>query len=158
MSFFDKMKQGASEAAKKAQQTVEISKLRLQVAAKEKDIEKEYTLIGEAIYKGYAAGDWKKQEQDVSAHCGQIDQLKADIQALELKVQEAKNEKICRCGKVLAREVKFCPACGNRFADPPPAEAPAAGVLQTICALCQTPNDVGAKFCANCGTTMQHDS
>ena len=40
MSLLDKIKQSASDAAKKAQQTVEITKLKSQISGKEKDQEK----------------------------------------------------------------------------------------------------------------------
>jgi hypothetical protein len=43
MSIFDKMKQGASDAARKAQQTLEIAKLNGQKSSREKDMSKLYS-------------------------------------------------------------------------------------------------------------------
>ncbi len=51
MSFLDKIKQSATDAAKKAQQTVEITKLKSQISGKEKDQEKLYYQIGTALYR-----------------------------------------------------------------------------------------------------------
>ncbi|TDF97519.1 zinc ribbon domain-containing protein [Paenibacillus piri] len=153
MSFFEKMKQGASDAAKKAQQTVEITRLRAQISSKEKEIEKSFALIGESVYQAHSAGDWKKAA--VAAYFAHIQGLQQDIQAIEWKITEAKHEKVCRCGKVVARDVKFCSVCGYRFEEQPdPAEEAEAAVVQTICRVCRTSNEPDAKYCANCGISM----
>jgi membrane protease subunit (stomatin/prohibitin family) len=152
MSFFEKMKQGASEAAKKAQQTVEITRMRTQISSKEKEQEKTVTLIGEAVFQAHQAGDWKKAGPEIASYCQHILALRQDIQLIEQKIQETKHEKVCRCGKVVAREVKFCPGCGNHFEELP--EQAAAAQVQTICRVCRTTNEGDAKFCANCGIAM----
>ncbi|MFE5320371.1 zinc ribbon domain-containing protein [Paenibacillus sp. NPDC056579] len=153
MSFFDKMKQGASEAAKKAQQTVEMTKLRTQIASKEKEIEKAFTLIGESIYQSHTAGNWKSSERDVAAYCDHIALLKQGIQALEVKIKLAKNEKECRCGKVVASDVKFCPVCGFQFQDFQRTEESDEAV-QVMCRSCKNYNEMDAKFCAHCGVVI----
>lgn len=153
MSFFEKMKQGASEAAKKAQQTVEITKLRAQISSKEKEKEKTFSLIGEAVYKFHSAGDWKKSGPDVAAYCQHIAGLEQDIQTIELKIKEAKHEKVCQCGKVVAREVKFCSGCGHQFEDREQAEAEST-IIHTICRACRTANEPDAKFCGGCGIAI----
>ncbi|OXM87289.1 hypothetical protein [Paenibacillus rigui] len=117
MSFFDKMKQGASDAAKKAQQTVEITKLKTQISLKEREIEKSCTYIGEAVFRSYANGDWKQAGKDIEGYCLHITGLRRDISVLEVKMKEIKNEKVCSCGKVVALDVRFCPTCGNPFED-----------------------------------------
>ncbi|MDF2961800.1 MAG: double zinc ribbon-containing protein [Paenibacillus sp.] len=154
MSFFDKVKQGASDAAKKAQQTVEITRLRAQISSKEKELEKTFTLIGEAVYQAHSAGDWKKSEPDVASYCQHIQGLQQDIQAIELKIKEAKHEKVCRCGKVVAREVKFCSVCGYQFEEQRETAEQADAAVQTICRVCRTSNESDAKFCAHCGIAM----
>jgi hypothetical protein len=154
MSFFDKMKQGASDAAKKAQQTVEITRLRTQISSKQKEQEKTFTLIGEKVYQAFTAGDWTQAEQDVNEYCQHVNQLSQDIQGIELKIKEAKNEKVCQCGRVVAREVKFCSGCGYHFEELQESAEPEAGIVQTICKVCHTANESAAKFCANCGIAM----
>lgn len=120
MSFFDKMKQGASDVAKKAQQTVEITKLKTQISLKEREIEKTCTYIGEAVFRSYANGDWKLAGQDIDSYCEHITGLRRDIRAIEAKVKAVRNEKECSCGKIVPLEVKFCPTCGHAFDDERP--------------------------------------
>jgi membrane protease subunit (stomatin/prohibitin family) len=153
MSFFDKMKQGASEAAKKAQQTVETTKLRVQISSKEKEMEKSCKLIGEAVYQAYAAGNWKQAEKEVVAYCEHISLLNQDIQSIELKIKQAKHVKECRCGTMVASNVKFCPGCGFAFPDSHQEEA-ATLEVHVICQVCRTPNEADAKFCSQCGIAM----
>ncbi|UKS29287.1 hypothetical protein LOZ80_10255 [Paenibacillus sp. HWE-109] len=115
MSFFDKVKQGASDAAKKAQQTVEITKLKTQISAKEKEIERTYHLIGESVYAAYVAGDAAQSEERRADLCVGIDVIKQEISLLEHKISEVRNEKECVCGKVVATDTKFCSTCGHKF-------------------------------------------
>lgn len=153
MSFFDKMKQGASEAAKKAQQTVETTRLKTQIASKEKEIEKAFALIGESVFQSYASGDWKKSEREVAAYCDHISLLRQGIQALENKIKLAKNEKECRCGKIVTSDVKFCPVCGFQFQDfQRPEESEEA--VQVMCRSCKNYNEMDAKFCVHCGIVI----
>jgi len=153
MSFFDKMKQGASEAAKKAQQTMETTRLKTQIASKEKEIEKAFALIGETVFQSHTAGDWKKSEREVIAYCDHIALLRQGIQALEAKIKLAKNEKECRCGKIVTSDVKFCPQCGFQFEDPQQFED-TEEEIQVMCRSCRNYNEVNAKFCAHCGIVI----
>ncbi|RTE11530.1 hypothetical protein [Paenibacillus whitsoniae] len=116
MSFFDKVKQGASDAAKKAQQTVEITKLKAQISSKEKEIEKIYGLIGESVYTAYVAGDPSRYGEIVESYSQGIAAVKLDIEGLEQKLIEVRGEKECVCGKVVPSETKFCSSCGHQFA------------------------------------------
>ncbi|WP_079909848.1 zinc ribbon domain-containing protein [Paenibacillus sp. 32352] len=153
MSFFDKMKQGASDAAKKAQQTMETTRLKTQMASKEREIEKAYLLIGECVYQAHASGNWKASERDVLAYCDHIGLLRQGIQSLEQRIKAAKNEKECRCGKIVAMDVRFCPVCGFQFEDFPRAEE-TDEAIQVMCRSCRNYNEVGAKFCAHCGIVL----
>ncbi|MEC0228477.1 zinc ribbon domain-containing protein [Paenibacillus alba] len=115
MSFFDKVKQGATDAAKKAQQTVEITKLKTQISSKEKEIEKHYNLIGESVYAAHLAGNAAQSETDVADLCEGITSIKQEIALIEQKISEARNEKECVCGKVVLADTKFCSVCGHKF-------------------------------------------
>ncbi|MDD9268083.1 hypothetical protein ACFPES_13675 [Paenibacillus sp. GCM10023248] len=115
MSFFDKVKQGASDAAKKAQQTVEITKLKAQISSKEKEIEKFYGLIGESVYSAYMTGDTARYGEIVERLSHGIAMVKQEIVQLEQKLIELRNEKECVCGKVVAADTKFCSTCGHQF-------------------------------------------
>ncbi|WP_219835784.1 zinc ribbon domain-containing protein [Paenibacillus sp. R14(2021)] len=153
MSFFDKVKQGASDAAKKAQQTVEITKLKAQISGKEKDIERIYTQIGTAIYRGHQAGDIAGTEELVAESCRQADELNNEIHLIEERIKAIRFEKTCTCGKVVALDAKFCPDCGSALAEEPKVET-TVGEIVVICNQCQTENELNAKFCVSCGSGM----
>lgn len=115
MSFFDKVKQGASEAAKKAQQTVEITKFKTQISLKEREIDKVYKLIGESVFASYQSGNMELVAAHVADFCTGITVIQQEISELEQKIAEVRNEKECVCGKVVAMETKFCSSCGHHF-------------------------------------------
>ena len=115
MSLLDKIKQSASDAAKKAQQTVEITKLKSQISGKEKDQDKLYYQIGTALYRSHQAGNVAESEQEVMGCCQQLDELQSDIQMIEERIRMIRFEKTCTCGKVVALDTKFCPDCGTQL-------------------------------------------
>ncbi|WNR42085.1 zinc ribbon domain-containing protein [Paenibacillus roseipurpureus] len=115
MSFFDKVKQGASEAAKKAQQTVEITKFKTQISLKEREIDKIYKLIGESVFASHQSGNMDQVASHVADYCTGITVIQLEISDLEQKIAEIRNEKECVCGKVVATDTKFCSSCGHHF-------------------------------------------
>lgn len=153
MSFFDKVKQGASDAAKKAQQTVEITKLKAQISGKEKDIERLHEKIGVAIYRSHQAGNIAASEAEVQDYCRQADELNAEIRLLEERIKVTRNEKTCTCGKVVSLDTRFCPECGSHFAEDARPDT-TVGEIVVICNQCKTENELNAKFCASCGSGM----
>lgn len=153
MSFFEKVKQGASEAAKKAQQTVEITRLKTQISSKEKEIERNYSLIGEVVYKAFVAGDLSQSENSVTEICQGIISLEQEITTLEQKIIEVRNEKECVCGKVVLADTKFCPGCGHKFDEIVEISASDKTNKKT-CNSCQAENEMDAKFCRDCGNNL----
>ncbi|GGG21856.1 zinc ribbon domain-containing protein [Paenibacillus abyssi] len=153
MSFFEKMKQGASDAAKKAQQTVETTKLKAQISSREKEMERIQTKIGQAVFRAYAEGDVSQSETEVMDYCEALASMQQEIEAIEEKIKSLKAEKTCGCGKVVAAEVKFCPDCGKRFPDEPRQED-TTGEIRVICSGCKTENDINAKYCIQCGEDL----
>ncbi|MFC5652914.1 zinc ribbon domain-containing protein [Paenibacillus solisilvae] len=151
MSFLDKLKQGASEAAKKAQQTVEITKLKSQISGKEKDQEKLFLQIGAALYRSHQAGNVADSEQEVMGCCQQLDEIQADIQLIEERIKMIRFEKTCTCGKVVALDTKFCPDCGTQLPQEPRPDT-TIGEIQVICSKCGMENELNTKYCYSCGT------
>ncbi|QHT59897.1 zinc ribbon domain-containing protein [Paenibacillus lycopersici] len=157
MSFFDKVKQGASDAAKKAQQTVEITKLKAQISGKEKEIERLCAQIGAAVYRGHQAGDIASTEQEVMECCHQADELHTEIKVLEERIKLTRNEKTCTCGRVVTLDTRFCPDCGASLAEEPKPHT-TIGEIVVICNQCQTENELNAKFCVTCGGGLNSGS
>ncbi|MBW5446816.1 zinc-ribbon domain-containing protein [Cohnella sp. CFH 77786] len=123
MSLFRKITEtvskGVSTATEKAQQTVEITRLHAQVSSKRKEIEKLYATMGEAVFEGYLAKDLSKAESAVIPACEEIVAIRAEIEALEQRIMQLRNEKECVCGKKVPYDTRFCPSCGNPFPEPP---------------------------------------
>ncbi|MEX2461667.1 MAG: zinc-ribbon domain-containing protein [Paenibacillaceae bacterium] len=115
MGFFNKIKEGAGKAADLAKETVEITRLNTQITAKRKEIDKNNNRIGELIFSAFQKNDMDAVESQVTTICQDIAMLQQDIQNLDLKIQEVKNEKNCVCGKTIALHAKFCPSCGHPF-------------------------------------------
>ncbi|TYP70252.1 zinc ribbon domain-containing protein [Paenibacillus methanolicus] len=156
MSFFDKVKQSASEAAKKAQQTVEITKLRGQIAGKEKDMEQLFRQIGETVYQAHASRSHDgAHEEEVAGFLRQLDEIRMEIDMLEERIKHIRSEKSCACGKVVSLDTRYCPDCGSQLAmeEPKPVES-TMGEIRVVCSHCGTENDLSAQFCVSCGSDL----
>ncbi|XEC95489.1 zinc ribbon domain-containing protein [Paenibacillus tarimensis] len=153
MSLFEKMKQGASEAAKIAQQTVEATRLKSQKYAKEKEMARIKTKIGQAVFQAYTAGDLSGSENEVKEFCEELTGLQAEINQIEERIKMLKAEKSCVCGRVVPIDVRYCPDCGKRFTDEPKHED-TFGEIRVICPGCKSENDINAGYCIQCGEEM----
>ncbi|MBB3108594.1 rRNA maturation endonuclease Nob1 [Paenibacillus phyllosphaerae] len=193
MSFFDKVKQGASEAAKKAQQSaaeaarkaqqaMEVTKLRGQIAGKEKDQEHIFRQIGEAVYRNHtiAASESADPAAEVDGYLRQLDEIQMEIEMIEERIKHIRADRSCgNCGKAVPFEANFCPDCGAPVAqleprvvvedeleesdeiplaleEPKPAPVPAMsdGEIRVICSRCLHENELTAKNCVVCGTSL----
>ncbi|WP_052339501.1 zinc ribbon domain-containing protein [Gorillibacterium massiliense] len=122
-NFFDKMKDGAQEAARLAQQTVETTKLKTQIYGLEKDVDRLYLTIGRQVYRSFEQHGTPYDDQEFISVFQEIHKLLGEIDELERKIREIRNEKECACGKALPVDAKFCPNCGASFAPPRSVDA-----------------------------------
>lgn len=115
MGFFDKIKESAGKAADLAKDTVEITKLNTQISTKKREIDKNHSRIGELIFRAFQINDLASVEDQVTSLCQDIVTLQLNIQNLEVRIKQVKNEKACICGKTIALNALFCPSCGHKF-------------------------------------------
>lgn len=157
--FFDKMKEGAADAAKMAQRTVESTRIKGQILSRENDIERIYTRMGDRVFQAYLKQDLSESEEFIQTSCREIMQLRKEISQMELKLRELKKEKECECGRVVPAEANYCPACGREFRDQtrPGEEEEAARPETVVCPSCLTENEEDAKFCFHCGADMDRE-
>jgi hypothetical protein len=153
MSLLDKIKQGATDAAKKATQTVEITKIKSQISSKEKDQQKLFHQMGLSIYRSHLEGNVASSESEVMGCCQQIDELQMDIRMLEERIKMIRFEKTCSCGKVVALDTRFCPDCGSQLPQEPKPET-TAGEIRVICSRCLQENELTAVNCEACGSDL----
>jgi chromosome segregation ATPase len=91
-SFFDKLKDGASKAADKAHQTLEISRLNAQISSVKKDIDKAYSQIGQSVYIAYTNGDLSQAEAVITEYSSKILSYEQSIVEIEQKIKDVKRE------------------------------------------------------------------
>ncbi|WP_123040951.1 zinc ribbon domain-containing protein [Cohnella candidum] len=130
MSLFRKITEtvskGVSTATEKAQQTVEVTRLHSQISGKRREIEKLYVSMGEAVFRGYLDKDLSRAETKVIPACEEIVAIRGEVEALEERIMQLRNEKECVCGRKVPYDTRFCPSCGHPFPEPaiPAAEDP----------------------------------
>jgi len=154
VSFFQKIKESAMNAADKAQQTVEITRIHTRISSKEKEIADHYKEMGKCVFDAYVAGDPSAAEAKIAECAGKVLEIQKEIAALKHKIMEIKNEKPCECGTTAPFEALFCPSCGRKFetvAKEPQALALAEGPATRHCTVCGGELETGDKFCVHCG-------
>jgi len=82
------MQNGADTVAKKSQELVEMSSIKLQISSSEKKIEELYNKIGEKYYKQYK--NEKYNNDDLKKLCKEINELNEDIKYLKNKIEKLK--------------------------------------------------------------------
>lgn len=131
MSFFNKLKQGVSDAGAKAKTMMEMNKLRQQVSNKQQDINTLYQKMGQHLYKQYEEQQLAIDEE-IMASCADILRIDQEIAELEVEIRALNGEKKCVCGQVVPIETRFCSACGHQFPELPKPVEPSveAGVVE----------------------------
>ncbi|SKA88896.1 zinc-ribbon domain-containing protein [Clostridium sp. USBA 49] len=103
---------GASNAALKSSNFVEISKLNIAISSKEKRIQEIYIKIGEKIYKDFKEG--KINNKNIIDKCKEIEEIEKEISSLKKKILKIKDKKNCKnCGLEIDKNAEFCPKCGK---------------------------------------------
>lgn len=115
MGFLDKLKEGASKAADMAKETVEVTRLNAQISSKKREMEKKTNQIGEVTLTAFLNNSLDSIEHGVKDLCLDMESLRKDVDQLDIKIREVRNEKDCPCGKTLSLQTKFCSACGHNF-------------------------------------------
>ncbi len=164
MSFMDKFKKGASDVSKKAKDTVEINRLKMQVSNKEKEMNQLFIQIGQQAYELYQEHAAEQMGEGNVSRFTRIDELNEEVHQLKLEIANLNGQKQCSsCKEYVDVNIKFCSTCGNAFDEPTshePVEEVAASIETTVpCSneACQSPVNEDEKFCGECGTAMQSE-
>ena len=116
MNFDDIMssiRSAADTVSKKTEETVEISKLKFNIAKIKGDIEKKYADLGRCVY-GACKGAENYQESS-NAIVKDIDDLKAELKKAEDELKEITGTFTCpQCGKKCGKGDSFCSGCGRK--------------------------------------------
>ena len=105
---------GATTAAKKSSEMVEVTKLNHSISAEEDKKKVIYRKIGEVIYKKFLIGE--KIDEDIIEYCSNIEDVDNNIKEIQAKINDIKNVKPCPCcGCELPKESVACPKCGAKL-------------------------------------------
>lgn len=154
MSFLNKFKKGVAEAGTLAKVTVEVNRLKLQISNKKKEVQEQYSRIGETVFHIRQQGESEASLAAIDEYCAKIVEIQGEMKQLELKINELSNEKICGCGKVLDLDAKFCVSCGNKFEEAVEVFTEPEEAETAACPSCQQAVQIDAKFCGSCGCTL----
>ena len=114
--FFSDLKQTVNGAVKKSGELIELTKAKMAANDTKIAIKNEFIKLGELAY--LAAKGEETPATDAEALVCKIDDLKETLAEQEIKIAELGGKKICNhCGKMVADDSAFCPACGNPVKD-----------------------------------------
>jgi len=118
MSFFDETVDFAKDVFDQAvvitNETVEIQKIRLSIAKKKSEINKNLKRLGECYYS-VNSGDQSKME-GCNLLCEVISEQKNELRNLVGQLEEIKNTRLCPdCGTKNNRSATYCNGCGKKF-------------------------------------------
>jgi len=111
--IIEKVKNAVSTTTRKAvklsNEAIDYTKIKLKISDLKSQLDEKYAAIGLAVYEG-------NDEDKIDGICEEISSLRRDIEDLELKLSEYKNQKTCSsCGAVCEKEDEFCRKCGSEF-------------------------------------------
>ena len=115
--IINKAKDVANDLGHRANDVVEVSKLRLSVVSLGSDIDKVYQKLGLMIYEMVKAGT--SNQELVNGCVAEIDALKAKLEEVNQKIDALKNVRRCdSCGNAVDITAQFCPMCGSLLHKP----------------------------------------
>lgn len=104
----------AEAVTNKVGDAVEIQRLKNQIRSLEKENEKDFAEIGRMVYNSYKEGD--AVDSDTSAYCEAIEDRQESIREYQSKISEVRGASKCNsCGKMVGKEMAFCPYCGEKM-------------------------------------------
>lgn len=115
MNLLQRIKDGASRVTEKAQSSVEIGKLNSRISDIEHEMEIEFMKMGKIFYEGYRSRDMSLAEGEMLEISRVCSKLQEEIDNVRTHIAELKNERLCKCGHIVALDANFCPSCGRKL-------------------------------------------
>ncbi len=125
-TFFEDLGKRLGETAEtmtnKAGEAMEIQKLKSQIRTLERSNENDLVALGKMVYDQFKEGGIMSEE--ASGLCEAIQSREESIEEYLQKIVEVKGEYACpSCGKLVAKDVAYCPYCGEKAPEKPKAES-----------------------------------
>lgn len=110
----ERARQGFDVVCKKTEETVTVSKLRLDQAALETKLSKSYEMLGKICYDAIVSEEDLDRES-VSPLVDDIVEKTEQIKKIKKEIIRAKDKKQCaKCGSPIDKESVFCNKCGEK--------------------------------------------
>ena len=112
----DSVKDVATKAVNKIDNTVDVQKLKYRISKKEEEINSVYKTLGETIVKAVYAEE--SFDEHISEAIAKIEELKEELAAMNAERVAKSNNVVCGdCGAEVDTKNEFCPKCGNSLAE-----------------------------------------
>ncbi len=147
MDFWTQLKKSGQDAADKAKNLAESTKLQFEQKELERKLDDLYTQLGKAYYEK-AGNDETTEFPDIMSA---IKQLKAEIDASVKQQELLKNGVRCEaCGALAEQGAAFCISCGASLVKKEPEQQDDGKITCPGCGAKVAP----ASFCTHCGTKL----
>jgi len=134
MAFFDRLSKAAKSVAAKGADTLEITRLNGKIANEKSARETVKTKIGDYYWRMFEDGH--ELDEEVTEMCLEIKDIQESIDVLQAEI-----DAITQKAKKVEEEEKAL------------EEAPLVSGIK--CPNCGTLNEIGTKFCKECGTRLE---
>lgn len=110
--IFNRARDVANDLGQKANDVVEISKLKLSIVSLGSDIDKVYQKLGLMVYEMVKSGS--ENRELIDGCVAEVDALKQKLDEVNARVDALKNVRRCdSCGNAVDISAQFCPMCGS---------------------------------------------
>jgi hypothetical protein len=128
-TFFEDLGKKIGETAEtvtnRAGEVVEVQKIKNQIRVLERGNESAYIALGQIIYRHYKNSEFVDSE--AIGICEAIQNREESIEKYEQQISKVRGDVKCsNCGKSVAKEMAFCPYCGEKFPESSGEEADCA--------------------------------
>ena len=152
---------------------IKTTKLNINLSGAKSELKTIYQDIGKKVHEIYSYGGSLGEYFD--GKYKEIQICEAQIAEIKKKISIIKGTKVCsKCENILDRNAEYCAKCGTRQIievgeeeiiniqtppkkDPVPVAAPEPLEQKPktkTCRVCNSPNDLGVKFCLSCGRIL----
>ena len=159
-AFLSNAKKLADKVANKTQETVEATKLEIELRKAQAALDKEYKALGQIEFH-IEKGTMNRDEEVIEAACARVQDAIDQIAALQAKKDAPKEEPVEEVVEEVAEEVVVEEEGGEEEApeeeaeeedQPEPEKNDEGYFILKFCPVCKVGNHPDAKKCVNCGT------
>ncbi|MCI8350552.1 MAG: hypothetical protein HFJ86_05205 [Oscillospiraceae bacterium] len=139
--LLDKAKYVAAKAGEKTNELVEVSRLKLACVGLNTNLEKQYQKLGHIVYDMVKSEE--NNEEAVFQCVDEIDQIMAEMQEINGKIDEMKGNICPTCKKVNPEGAVYCCFCGGALKTEKPCDEPCEEEAPCEEAPCECGEDCG---------------